>query len=611
MSKYTEHFMDELKQIAEKLNTNPEKVESIGTIVAWSKFDYDFIKYIICNIKETWVMDKAIQVITDTWNEYLNKHDDICYNISYTEDYSLETGGISRVKRPLMKMPKFLDIERTLNEIKESELNRREVNERYEKGLSQIKNEKKFESDFEHLKDWKDNPNLDYYLSEEHWNYHVNILLYNNLLVFHEKELGAFLNPTYDSFSQPIRDYTQQYGEMFNEAYRLCNIVLSSSVPVTKVAMLAAEAAKVGIKRLYGNSVDQYGNPVSIDKLAPNVTDLIESYHILGMVNAILTFSDVQKDAVNKFLIALSVYNDNGMYFCGSIHCFEQYNETYEALILANMVNGTMLRPGYDNISRDQYLRKNVPWYEHLVSILEKEKQKEKEKEKKTVGIQEQNNNDCIVINGSVKDCTIIMPAATPSTKKTSSKKGGSNSSSTTTAPKPEKQHGVEYPVFSKGYGVTEYHIKALYLYLTRRGWISTQTKEVDFLRLFNGEDNDCEIIWTGQDKLGKNEPKHLGISALYLLFKNMADEKMITTGSQSERVGPILETHFIDIKGHFLTNVSNINKTSKKANDYINKILATMRLRADHTFIQKKLESDLATLIEKEGQEKYNKYEQ
>ena len=73
---------------------------------------------------------------------------------------------------------------------------------------------KKIDSDFEHLKDWKDNPDLDYYLSEEHWNCHVNTLLYNNLLVFHEKELGAFLNPTYDSFSQPIRDYYQKLREV-------------------------------------------------------------------------------------------------------------------------------------------------------------------------------------------------------------------------------------------------------------------------------------------------------------------------------------------------------------------------------------------------------------
>lgn len=459
-------------------------------------------------------------------------------------------------------------------------------------------------SDFEHLKDWKDNTDLDYYLSEEHWNYHVNTLLYNNLLVFHEKELGAYLNPTFDSFSQPIRDYTQQYGEMFNEAYRLCNIVLSSPVPATKVAQLAADAAKVGIKRMFGNSVDQYGNPVSIDNLIPNVTDLIESYHILGMVNAIITFSDIQKDAVNKFLIALSVYNDNGMYFCGYTHSFGAYNEIYEALILSNIVNGTMLRPGYDNISRDKYLRKNVPWYEHLASKLEKEKQKEKDK--KTASIQEQNNNDCIVINGSVKDCTFIMPDATPSSKKTVSKKGKDNSSSTTTQ-KPELQHGVEYPVFSKGTGVTDDHIKALYRLLTARGWISTQTKEADFLRLFSGKSNDCEIIWTGQDKLGDNKPTTLGISALYVLLKDMFDEGLITTSSKAERVGPILERHFVDTEGHFLTNVSNVSTTSSKANVYIQLIKNTMRMRPSSEQIQRLLEEDMESKRDKNDRQDLN----
>ena len=173
---------------------------------------------------------------------------------------------------------------------------------------------------------------------------------------------------------------------------------------------------------------------------------------------------------------------------------------------------------------------------------------------------------------------------------------------------KPEKQHGVAYPVFSKGLGVTDYHIKALYLYLTARGWISTQTKEVDFLRLFNGKDNDCEIIWTGHDKLGDNPKTELGKSALYVLFKTMSEGKIITTGIESERVGPILESHFVDTEGLFLTDISNTNTTSKKANDYINKILATMRMRADDKFIQEKLDKDLRTLIEQEGVEKYDK---
>jgi hypothetical protein len=230
----------------------------------------------------------------------------------------------------------------------------------------------KMDSDFEYLKEWQDNSDLDCYLSEGHWNYHVNTLLYKNLLVFHEgKELGAFLDVSDNSFTQPIRDYTPLYGNLFNEAYRLCSIVLTSPVPQAKVAWLANQAATWKFR----NVKDEDGNTIEI---APNVTDLIESYHILGMVNAILTFSNVQKDTVNEFLIALSVYKDHGLFFCGYSHRFEPYNEVYEAFILANMVNGTMLRPGYDNISRDKYLRKNIPWYDNLASILEKEKQKEK-----------------------------------------------------------------------------------------------------------------------------------------------------------------------------------------------------------------------------------------
>lgn len=266
-------------------------------------------------------------------------------------------------------------------------------------------------SDFEHLKVWKDNSSLDYYLSENHWNYHVNTLLYKNLLVFHEgKELGAFLDVSGDSFTQPIRDYTTLYGSLFNEAYRLCSIVIITPVPQTKVAWFANQAATWKFR----NVKDEDGNTIEI---APNVTDLIESYHILGMVNAILTFSNVQKDTVNEFLIALSVYNDNGLYFCGNTHRFEPYNEVYEAFILANMVNGNHLRPDYDNKSRDEYLRHNIPWYEHLASILEKEKQKTEAP--KTASIQEQKNNKCNVFNGPV---TIIKNRPTSSHQERRSK---------------------------------------------------------------------------------------------------------------------------------------------------------------------------------------------
>ena len=167
---------------------------------------------------------------------------------------------------------------------------------------------------------------------------------------------------------------------------------------------------------------------------------------------------------------------------------------------------------------------------------------------------------------------------------------------------KPEKQHRVEYPVFSKGPGVTDNHIKALYKLLTTRNWISTQTSEAEFHRLFSGSSNDCEIIWMGPDELGSNEPTTLGISALYVLFKRMADECLIVIGNGSKRVGPILETHFVDVDGHFLSSVSNVNKTSSIANDYIGKILKLMKTRLSSDDIQR--------FLEKEMESKYDQYD-
>lgn len=192
-----------------------------------------------------------------------------------------------------------------------------------------------------------------------------------------------------------------------------------------------------------------------------------------------------------------------------------------------------------------------------------------------------------------------------PGRKATSNK--GKEKPSKDAEAKPERQHGVEYPVFSKGSGVTGNHIKALYRFLTARGWISTQTNEVDFMRLFNGEDNDCEIIWTGQDKLGNNEPTVLGVSALYVLFKKMADEKLITTGRKSTRVGPILESHFVDSEGHFLTNVSNVSSTSQNANTYIKKILEAMRMRPSSENIQALLQEEMESKYDENDRQDMN----
>lgn len=165
--------------------------------------------------------------------------------------------------------------------------------------------------------------------------------------------------------------------------------------------------------------------------------------------------------------------------------------------------------------------------------------------------------------------------------------------------PVTEKQHEVDYPVFAKGQGVTDLHINAIYNYLTSRGWISAQTQQTTFQMLFSGKSNSSEIIWTGQDKRGMNEPSPLGVSALYSLFKQMKDDGLITTDNDKS-VGPILETHFIDSTGKFLTSVSNSTKTSAVAKEVIGHLLAYMRARPKAEDVRQFLDEQMQIRVER-----------
>lgn len=167
-----------------------------------------------------------------------------------------------------------------------------------------------------------------------------------------------------------------------------------------------------------------------------------------------------------------------------------------------------------------------------------------------------------------------------------------------------EKQHGLDYPVFSKGSGVTDNHIIAVYRVLTGRGWISTQTSESEFERLFSGKSNNCEIIWTGQEKCGSNEPIKLGISALYVLFKSLHEAKLITS---THKVGPILETHFVDTKGHFLVNISNVSSTSKNADEAIKYVIKLMQTRPTDEDIENLLHEEMGSKLDRNDRQNMN----
>lgn len=169
----------------------------------------------------------------------------------------------------------------------------------------------------------------------------------------------------------------------------------------------------------------------------------------------------------------------------------------------------------------------------------------------------------------------------------------------------PDKQHGVDYPVFTKGLGVTEAHLQALYLRLAQRGWVSTQTSVSDFLRLFNGNANPCEVIWTGQEVTGKDEPKTVGKAALYVLFMTMEHEHIITC--KSSKVGPILESHFVSTDGRYLTSISNDTRISRSAQDFINDLIRILHTQVSSEDIRRQLKDEMESRYDRNFSQSQN----
>ena len=205
----------------------------------------------------------------------------------------------------------------------------------------------KNDSDFEHLKKWLDNPNLDYYLSEDHWNYHVNHILYTYLKFrYLGNEVGVYINLALRNGSAFKIDYNQIYGVMFNEAYCFSGFVLTNPVPEIKIAFLESKAETL----------------CSVELAKP-----IIAYNILVMTGLILCLSNVQNDAMGRFLSSLSGYNHTH-HFGDEFHHFEDYMKVGLECVAGIMIDGKLqspgkLRPGYDYKGRDEYLRKTIPCY--------------------------------------------------------------------------------------------------------------------------------------------------------------------------------------------------------------------------------------------------------
>ena len=211
------------------------------------------------------------------------------------------------------------------------------------------------DSDYERLKVWKDNPKLDDYLSEKHWNHQVNELLYAYLKSrYSGNEVGVYINMGLLSY-QEGQDYNQIYGVMFNEAYCFCSYVLTTPVPYTKIAFLERKAKTL----------------CSIESAAPLI-----SYNILVMTGLILCFANDHNDDVGRFLNYLSIHNSTHC-FGDKFHHFEDYCKIGLICVAGIMADGQLqppgkLRPGYNYKSRDEYLRKTIIKYKCIAEEMEK-----------------------------------------------------------------------------------------------------------------------------------------------------------------------------------------------------------------------------------------------
>lgn len=128
---------DSIMQYVNNINKKPELVMNLGKIVAMTKFDWSFMEAIVCGLSEKWLMDKAIQVMVDTWNEHVSRNDDICFkNEGYHDEIRLDDQGAYTVKVPLIKRLKHFDLERDLKSVRDGELERREVDAKFKKMVS-------------------------------------------------------------------------------------------------------------------------------------------------------------------------------------------------------------------------------------------------------------------------------------------------------------------------------------------------------------------------------------------------------------------------------------------------------------------------------------------
>lgn len=135
---------------------------------------------------------------------------------------------------------------------------------------------------------------------------------------------------------------------------------------------------------------------------------------------------------------------------------------------------------------------------------------------------------------------------------------------------KPKKSR--ETMTFGRRSGVLDAHLSLLYERLVQEKWIDGN--EADFKALFSGKkDEDCQLTWQGL----------YGKGTLMELFKQLVTEGLVTV-ADGFTLSAILEGHFKDKTGAWLTGLDKGNGANDKALPTIRECVKLLRITLDRS---------------------------
>ena len=156
-----------------------------------------------------------------------------------------------------------------------------------------------------------------------------------------------------------------------------------------------------------------------------------------------------------------------------------------------------------------------------------------------------------------------IVNGSTP--KASSSKKGSGKKDSDEKPPKPR-----EVMTLKRRSKVLDGHLTLLFQKLTKEGWIDGF--EANFKNLFSGQrDENCQLTWTGL----------YGKGTLVELFKQLIKAELIDVPA-GFTLSSILEGHFMDKQGQWLTGLDNGDPAHNKALPVIQECINLLKISPD-----------------------------